>query len=113
MIVAGKVQHAVGNEVLSGMVTFNDSLDEVLGNILVVGKELLGVLGKTVAAVAKRRIVVMCADSGIETYTVDNLLCIKTLKLCVGIKFIEVRYSESKISVGKKLNSFGFGKAHE
>lgn len=40
------LQHLVGHEVLAGAVGLDDRLDEVLRNVLVVGQELLGVLGQ-------------------------------------------------------------------
>ena len=40
------LQHLVGHEVLAGAVGIHDGLDQVLGHVLVVGEELLGVLGQ-------------------------------------------------------------------
>ena len=45
-----KLEYAVGDEVFAGGVGFHDGLDEVLRHILVVGEQLLGVLGQAVAA---------------------------------------------------------------
>ena len=46
------LQHLVGHEVLAGAVGLDDGLDQVLGHVLVVGQQLLGVLGQAVATVA-------------------------------------------------------------
>ena len=40
------VDHLVGHEALAGAVGLHDRLDEVLRHVLVVGQQLLGVLGK-------------------------------------------------------------------
>lgn len=40
------VDHLLGHEVLAGAVGLHDGLDEVLRHVLVVGQQLLGVLGK-------------------------------------------------------------------
>lgn len=47
------LQHLVGHEVLAGTVGVHDGLDQVLGHVLVVRQQLLGVLGQAVAAVAE------------------------------------------------------------
>ena len=46
------LQHLVVHEVLAGAVGLDDGLDQVLGHVLVVGQQLLGVLGQAVATVA-------------------------------------------------------------
>ena len=56
------LQHLVGDEVLAGAVGLHDGLDQVLGHVLVVRQQLLGVLGKAVAAVAEAGVVVVAAD---------------------------------------------------
>ena len=55
----------------------------------------------------------MSTDTWIETDTVDDCLCIKTLYLSVCIKLIEIRHAKSKICVSEKLNSLSFLQAHE
>ena len=64
VVVTGRVQYAVGNEILARAVAFYDSLDEVFRNVLIVGQQLLGVFGQAVSAVAERRIVVMLPMRG-------------------------------------------------
>ena len=53
-VVAGFFQHPVGDKVLAGAVGVHDGLNQVLRHVLVVGQQLLGVLGQAVAAVAGR-----------------------------------------------------------
>ena len=45
----------------------------LFGTLFVVGKQLFGVLWQTVAAVSKGWIVVMCADSRVQSDTLNNL----------------------------------------
>ena len=72
-VCARDLQNAVRDEVLSGAVGLHDGFDQVLRHILVVGKQLLGVFGQAVSAVAKRRIVIIVTDSGIEADALDDL----------------------------------------
>ena len=55
----------------------------------------------------------MCADSRIQTHTIDDLLGIQSLALCVGIQFVEVSHAQGKICIGEQLNSLCLGEAHE
>ena len=55
----------------------------------------------------------MSTDTRIKANTVNNLLSIQPLHLCIGIQFIEVANTQSQISISKQLNRFCFGKTHE
>ena len=57
------LQHLVCDEVLARAVCLHDGLDQVLRHVLVVGEQLLGVLGQALAAVAKAGFVVVAADA--------------------------------------------------
>ena len=57
LIGSGQFQNPVRNEVLAGTVAFHNGGHHVLGNILIVGEKLPGILRETVAAVAEGRIV--------------------------------------------------------
>ena len=103
-IVACLSQHLVGNEILAGLITFHDGTDKVLGNIGIIGQQLLGVLGKTITAVAERRVVVMGTYAGIETNTVDDLVCVQTLELGIGVQLVEIANPQGQIGVGKKFH---------
>ena len=52
-VVACLCKYLVCNEILSGAVRIDDGLDKVLGNVIVVGEKLLGVLRKAISAVAE------------------------------------------------------------
>ena len=55
----------------------------------------------------------MSANARIKADTVDNLLSVQPLHLCIGIQFIEIADAQSQISISKQLNCFCLGKAHE
>ena len=59
-----KFEYLVGNEVLAGAVALYNGTHHVLGHILIVGQELLGVLGQAIASITEGRIVIMAADAG-------------------------------------------------
>ena len=76
---------AVSDEVLANGVGLDDSFDHCLGDIPIVGQQLLGVLGQAVAAVAEGRVVVMTADAGIHADAVNDLLGVEPFSLRVHI----------------------------
>lgn len=71
------LQHLVVDEVFAGAVGVNDGLDQVLGHVLVVRQQLFGIFGRTVAAVAEARVVVVGANARLQAYAVDNVASIK------------------------------------
>ena len=80
-VVARFAEYLISDVVLAGAVGFHDGFDEVLGYIVEVGKELFGVFGEAVAAVAEAGIVIVRADARIEAYAVDDGLCVKAFHL--------------------------------
>ena len=62
---------------------------------------------------AEAGIVVMSTDTRIKADTVDNLLGIQPLHLCIGIQFIEVADTQSQVGISKQFDRFSLGKAHE
>ena len=109
----GNLKHTVGDKVLPGSVGLDDCLDEVLGNVLVIGKELLGVLGQAIASIAKRGIVVEVANARIQAHAADNVGRVKALHFRIGVKFIEVAHAQCKVRVGKELDCLGFCKSRK
>ena len=71
IVIAGFGEDAVGDEVLACAVRFNDGFDEVLRHVLIVRQQLFGVLRQAVTAISKRRVVIVRADTWIETNTID------------------------------------------
>ena len=78
LVIAGLAKHLVGNEVLTGAVALDNGGHHLLGHIGIVGQELLGVLRQAVAAIAKRWVIIVCADTWIETNTRNNGLRIQS-----------------------------------
>ena len=112
-IVAGLTQHLVSDKVLAGAVALDNGGHHILGHIGIVGKELFGVLGQTVAAIAKRGVVIVGTDTGVETYSGDDGLRVETLDLGIGVEFIEIANTQGEIGVGKELHGLGLGHAHQ
>ena len=113
VVVAGLAQHGVGDVVLAGAVGLHDGGHHVLRHVLVVGQQLLGVLGQAVAAVAEGGVVVVAADAGVQTYALDDGARVETFHFCVSIKFIEVAHAEGEVGVGEELHGLGLLHAHE
>ena len=113
LIRSRKLQHALGNIVFPRAVALHDRLDEVLGHILVVCKQLFGVLGEAIAAVAEARIVVMRPDARIEAYAVDDLPSIQPLHLRIGIELVEEAHAKSEICIREQFHCLRLREAHE
>ena len=63
----------LGDEVLPGPVGLHNCTHDVVGHVLVVGKELFRIFWEAVTAVAERRIIIKIADSRIQAHTFDDL----------------------------------------
>ena len=113
VVVTGHFEYAVGDEVFARGVGVDDGTHEVLGHVLVVGQELLGVLRQAVAAVAERGVVVYVADAGVETHAVDDLLGVEAFHFGIGVELVEVADAQGEVGVGEKFHGLGFGGAHE
>ena len=72
-------------KVLTCTVTLNDSLDKIFRYIGIVSKQLLSVFRQTIAVITERRIVIEGADTWVKTYTLNDVRCIKTFYLSVGV----------------------------
>lgn len=113
VVVPGLAQHGVGDVVLAGAVGLHDGGHHVLRHVLVVGQQLLGVLGQAVAAVAKAGVVVIVADARVQTHALNDLPCIQPAAFGVGVQFVEVGHTQCKVAVGKQFDGLRFRKAHE
>ena len=109
----GHLKHLVGDEVLARAVALHDGRHHALGHVGIVGEQLLGVLGKAVAAVAERGVVVVCADARIEADTLDDGARVEALDLGVGVELVEVAHAQGKVGVGEELHGLGLLHAHE
>ena len=110
---AGHFQNLIGNEILAGAVALHDGAHHVLRNVGIVGKQLLRVLWKAVAAVAERWVIIMCADARVEAYALDNGAGVEALYLGIGVELIEVAHPQGQISVGEELHRLGLLHAHK
>ena len=88
-------QDIVCNEILACDVRGNNGANLRLRYVLIIGQQLLGVLGQAVATVAEARVVVVAADAWIEAHTFDDLSGIQAMGRGVGIKLIEEGDSHS------------------
>ena len=111
-IISSHLKHTVCNEILASTVGLYNSFNQIFRNVSIVGKKLLGILRQAVATITKRRIVILVANTRVKADALDDLLSIQALHLSVGIQLIEVGDTQSKISIGKQLDSLGLGKAH-
>ncbi len=108
------LQHLDGDEVLAGAVGLDDGLDQVLRHVLVVGQQLLGVLGQAVAAVAEAGVVVVAADARLQAHAVDYVAGVEAADLAVGVELVEVGHAQRQVGVGEELDGLGLGGAqHE
>lgn len=98
-VCSGDFQYTVRDKVLPGAVGLDDRFDQVLGHVLVVGEQLLGIFWQAVTAVAKGRIVVVIADARIKADTLNDLSGVQALDLCIGVQFVEVADAQRQISV--------------
>ena len=55
----------------------------------------------------------MGADARVETYAVDDCLCVKTLHLGVCVELVEVAHAQRQISVGEELHRLSLLHTHE
>ena len=104
-------QNLIDDKLLACAVGIDDCANQVLGNILEVGEELLGILGQAVAAVAEAGVVVMGPDTRIQANALDDIARVEPLALGIGIELVEVRNPQRQICVGKELDGLGFGGA--
>ena len=112
-VAEGEAKHAVGDVVLAGAVALHDGFDEVLGHVGKVGKQLLGVLGQAVTAIAERRIVVVHANARVEAHAGDDGQAVEAFHLGIGVEFVEETHAKGQIGVGKKFHRLGLGQPHE
>ena len=113
VVISSLGKHAVRNEILACTIALHNSLNQILGHVLIVGKELLRVLRQTISAISERRIVILVADTRVEAYALDDGLCVEPLHLSVSIKLIEVAHTQCEVSIGEELHSLSLGKSHE
>ena len=108
----GHFQNLTGDEVLPSPVAFHDRRHHVLRYVLVVGEQLLGVLGEAIAPVAERRVVVVSADPRVKAHAPDDGRGVQALDLRVGVKLVEVAHPQGEVCVREELDGLGILQAH-
>ena len=63
-VVSCHLEHAICNEILTGSVGLDNGLNQILRDIGIVCKQLLGILRQTIATVSKARVVVLVTIRG-------------------------------------------------
>lgn len=106
-------EHLIGNEVLAGGVGVYDCLDEVLGDVTVVGEELPSVLRQAVASVAEARVVIEIANPGVERHAPDDVRRGEALGGAVGVELVEVRDPQRQVGVREELHRLGLRAAKD
>ena len=101
-------QNLIDDKLLSRAVGIDDGANQVLGDVLEVGEELLGILGQAVPAIAEAGVVVMGPDARIQANTLDDVARVEALALGIGVELVEVRNPQRQIRVGKELDGFRF-----
>ena len=101
------LQHHAGNVILALVIGGDGGADDPVRDVAEVCHQLPRVLRQAVAAVAERRIVVVCADARVEAHAVDDLARIKPFEFTIGIELIEIAHAHGEIRVGKELDGLG------
>ena len=113
IVVTSHIQDSIGDEILSCSVTFNDSSHHILGNILIIGQKLLGVFRQTIAAISETGVVIMRTNARIESYPLNDCLRIEPFYLGIGVKFVEIAHTQSKVCISEQLYGFSLLDAHK
>ena len=108
----GDFQYTICDKVLPSAVGLDDRFDEVLGHVLVVGEQLLGIFWQAVTAVAEGGIVVIITDARIKADALDDLGGVQSFDLGVCVQLVEVADAQGQIGVDEELGGLGLGKAH-
>ena len=98
----------IDDKLFARAVGIDNGANQVLGDVLEVGEELLGILGQAVPAVAEAGVVVMDPDARVQADSLDNVARVEALALGIGVELVEVRNPQRQIRVGKELDGFRF-----
>ena len=106
-------QDFVGDEVFARGVGGDDGTDQRLRHVLVVGQQLLGVLGQAIAAVAEAGVVVVAADARVQAHAFNDLASVQAVDGRVGVELVEEGHAHGEVGVGKQLDGLGLGAVGE
>lgn len=96
---------------LARAVGIDDGVNQVLGNTLEVGEQLLGILGQAVATIAKAGVVVMGVNARVQANALDDIARVEAFALGIGVELVKARNLQRQVCVGKELDGLGFGGA--
>ena len=113
IVIISFLQNGIGYIVLTGAVALNDGCHHVLWHILIVCKKLLCVFGQTIASITEGRIIIVCSDTWVKSYTTDNTLGVQTFNLGVCVKLIEIADAKGKVGIGKELYCLSLFHSHK
>ena len=74
-------QNLIDDKLLSRAVGIDDGANQVLGDVLEVGEELLGILGQAVPAVAEAGVVVVGPDARVQADSLDDVVRVAALNM--------------------------------
>ncbi len=97
----------------AGGIGIDNGADQVVGHLVVVGQQLLGVFGQAIATVTEGGVVVVAADTGIKANPFDNLATVQTMRLGIGIQLVKIGDPHRQIGVGKQLDRSRLGTARQ
>ena len=86
----GHLQHMFCNVVFSGTVRLYDCRHHVLWHIFIISQKLFCIFRQTVPTVPEGWVIIMTTNTRIQTYAIDNLLCIQPFHLSISVQLIEV-----------------------
>ena len=105
--------YLIGDKILSCTVSRYDRRNDILRNAIVVCEKLLRIFRQAVTSVTERWIIVMVSDTRVKAYTLNYRLRVESSHLCVCIELVEIRHTEGKIGICKKLDRLRLCRIHE
>ena len=99
-----------GQKILAGAVRIHDGLDQILRHLIVISQQLFRVLGQAIASISKGRIVVMRANTWIETDTFDDLACVHVSCQSIAVQLVKECNPHGQIGIGEQFGRFGLSR---
>ena len=106
-------KHGVGNVIFAGAIRIHYGGNHTLRHFGIVCQQLFGVFGQTVAAVAKRGVIIVCANARVEPHARNNGFRVQSLHIGISVELVEIRHTECQIGVGKQFHRLCLFQAHK
>ena len=107
------LQHPVRDKILPRPVRLHNRLNQILRHVRIIRQKLLRILRQTISAIPKTWVIVMRANSRIQTHPIYDLLCIQPFHLRISIELIEIRHPKRQICIREKLHRLRFRISHD